>query len=127
MFIFELDIIQVTTVLIVQNKWENNGTEKIDLVTPTPDQQNLRCCDLKRDLKIPRSMLWVRSKIEVTELTQYPTGALSFRVMSTEPTILKTKSTDCILPFPGVLTHTFLLFLSVNIKLRWWSAPPIYS
>ena len=33
---YELDIIQVTTVLIIQKKWENNGTEKIGLVTPTP-------------------------------------------------------------------------------------------
>ena len=33
---YELDIIQVTTVLIIGKKWENNGTEKIGLVTPTP-------------------------------------------------------------------------------------------
>ena len=33
---YELDIIQVTTVLIIRKKWENNGTEKIGLVTPTP-------------------------------------------------------------------------------------------
>ena len=33
---YELDIIQVTTVLIIQKKWENNGMEKIGLVTPTP-------------------------------------------------------------------------------------------
>ena len=34
---YELDIIQVTTVLIIRKKWENNGTERIGLVTPTPD------------------------------------------------------------------------------------------
>ena len=33
---YEPDIIQVTTVLIIRKKWENNGTEKIGLVTPTP-------------------------------------------------------------------------------------------
>ena len=33
---YELDIIQVTPVLIIRKKWENNGTEKIGLVTPTP-------------------------------------------------------------------------------------------
>ena len=33
---YELDIIKVTTVLIIRKKWENNGTEKIGLVTPTP-------------------------------------------------------------------------------------------
>ena len=32
---YELDIIQVTTVLIIRKKWENNGTEKIGLVNPT--------------------------------------------------------------------------------------------
>ena len=36
---YELDIIQVTAVLIIRKKWENNGTEKIGLVTPTPGQQ----------------------------------------------------------------------------------------
>ena len=34
---YELDIIQVTTVLIIRKKWENNGTEKTGLVTPTPE------------------------------------------------------------------------------------------
>ena len=33
---YELDIMQVTTVVIIRKKWENNGTEKIGLVTPTP-------------------------------------------------------------------------------------------
>ena len=33
---YELDIIEVTTVLIIRKKWENNGTEKIGLVTLTP-------------------------------------------------------------------------------------------
>ena len=33
---YELDIIQVTTVFIIRKNWENNGTEKIGLVTPTP-------------------------------------------------------------------------------------------
>ena len=33
---YELDIIQVTTVFIIRKKWENNGTEKIGLVTPIP-------------------------------------------------------------------------------------------
>ena len=37
---YELDIIQVTTVLIIQKNWENNGTEKTGLVTPTPDYYN---------------------------------------------------------------------------------------
>ena len=31
---YELDIIQVISVLIILKKWENNGTEKISLVTP---------------------------------------------------------------------------------------------
>ena len=41
MFIFakyELDVIQVTTVFIIRKNWENNGTDKIGLVTPTPGQ-----------------------------------------------------------------------------------------
>ena len=33
---YELDIIQVTIVFIIPKNWENNGTEKIGLVTPTP-------------------------------------------------------------------------------------------
>ena len=33
---YELDIIQVTTVFIIRKNWENNGTENIGLVTPTP-------------------------------------------------------------------------------------------
>ena len=33
---YELDAIQVTTVFIIRKNWENNGTEKIGLVTPTP-------------------------------------------------------------------------------------------
>ena len=33
---YEPDIVQVTTVLVIRKKWENNGTEKISLVTPTP-------------------------------------------------------------------------------------------
>ena len=33
---YELDIIQLTAILIIRKKWENNGTEKIGLVTPTP-------------------------------------------------------------------------------------------
>ena len=33
---YELDIIQVTIVWSFEKKWENNGTEKIGLVTPTP-------------------------------------------------------------------------------------------
>ena len=32
---YELDIIQVTIVFIISKDWENNGTEKIGLVTPT--------------------------------------------------------------------------------------------
>ena len=35
---YELDIIQVTTVFIIRKNWENNGTENIGLVTPTPVQ-----------------------------------------------------------------------------------------
>ena len=38
---YELDAIQVTTVFIIRKKWENNGTEKIGLVTPTPELQLL--------------------------------------------------------------------------------------
>ena len=34
---YELDIVQVTTVLIIRKKWENNGTGKIGFVTPTPE------------------------------------------------------------------------------------------
>ena len=34
---YELDIIQVTIVFIIPKNWENNGMEKIGLVTPTPD------------------------------------------------------------------------------------------
>ena len=34
---YEIDIIQVTTVLVIRKKWENNGTKKIGLVTPTLD------------------------------------------------------------------------------------------
>ena len=34
---YELDIIQVTIVFIIPNNWENNGTEKIGLLTPTPE------------------------------------------------------------------------------------------
>ena len=33
---YELDIIQVTTVFIIRKNCENNGTEKIGLVTSTP-------------------------------------------------------------------------------------------
>ena len=36
---YELDIIQVTIVFIIPKNWENNGTEKIGLVTPTPVMQ----------------------------------------------------------------------------------------
>ena len=32
---YELDAIQVTTVFIIRKNRENNGTEKIGLVTPT--------------------------------------------------------------------------------------------
>ena len=39
---YELDIIQVTTVLIIRKKWENNGTEKIGLVTPTPGSDHTK-------------------------------------------------------------------------------------
>ena len=35
---YEIDIIQVTIVLIIKKNWENNGIEKIGLVTPTPDE-----------------------------------------------------------------------------------------
>ena len=34
---YELDIIQVTIVLIIRKILKNNGTEKIGIVTPTPD------------------------------------------------------------------------------------------
>ena len=34
---YELDIIQVTVVFIIPKNWENNGTKKIGLVTPTPE------------------------------------------------------------------------------------------
>ena len=33
---YECDIAQVTSVFIILKNWENNGTEKIGLVTPTP-------------------------------------------------------------------------------------------
>ena len=38
---YELDMIQVTTVFITRKNWENNGTEKIGLVTPTPELEDL--------------------------------------------------------------------------------------
>ena len=46
---YELDIIQVTTVLIIRKKWENNGTEKIGLVTPTPgsDKDSVKLLDIE--------------------------------------------------------------------------------
>ena len=40
---YELDIIQVTIVLIVPKNWENNGTGKIGLVTPTHVRLNGIC------------------------------------------------------------------------------------
>ena len=39
---YELDIIQVTTVFIIRINCENNGTEKIGLVTPTPAPEVVR-------------------------------------------------------------------------------------
>ena len=36
----EIDIIQVTTAFIIRKNWENNGTENISLVTPTPDSKD---------------------------------------------------------------------------------------
>ena len=46
---YELDIIQVTAVFIIRKNWENNGTEKIGLVTPTPGDSRsyLRATDLQ--------------------------------------------------------------------------------
>ena len=35
---YERAIIQDTVVSIIVKNWENNGTEKIGLITPTPDQ-----------------------------------------------------------------------------------------
>ena len=43
---YELDVIQVTTVLIIRKKWENNGTENIGLVTPTPLLGLLSSCPI---------------------------------------------------------------------------------
>ena len=40
---YELDIIQVTTVFIIRKNWENNGTEKVGLVTPTPGRKGFSC------------------------------------------------------------------------------------
>ena len=34
---YELGIFKVTTVFMIRKNWENNGTEKIGLITPTPD------------------------------------------------------------------------------------------
>ena len=34
---YEPDIIQLTIVFVIPKKWENNGTEKIGLVTPIPE------------------------------------------------------------------------------------------
>ena len=42
---YELDIIQVTTVFIIRKNWENNGTEKIGVVTPTPGSLNSHSSD----------------------------------------------------------------------------------
>ena len=38
---YELDIIQVATDFIIRKNWENNGTEKIGVVTLTPDMTEL--------------------------------------------------------------------------------------
>ena len=35
---YECGIKQVASVLIIVKNWENSGTEKIGLVTPTPEQ-----------------------------------------------------------------------------------------
>ena len=34
---YERDVVQVTNLSVILRKWENNGTEEIGLVTPTPD------------------------------------------------------------------------------------------
>ena len=34
---YEHDILRVTGILMILKNWENNGTEEIGLVTPTPD------------------------------------------------------------------------------------------
>ena len=39
---YQHDIIQVTSVLIILNNWQNNRMEKIDLVTPTPDLKMIK-------------------------------------------------------------------------------------
>ena len=38
---YKRDIIQVTIVLLIQKNCENNGTEKIGLVTPTLERHTL--------------------------------------------------------------------------------------
>ena len=35
---YELDIVKVNNVLITRKNWENNGTDKIGFVTPTPGE-----------------------------------------------------------------------------------------
>ena len=37
---YKRDIQHVSGILIIMQKWENNGTEEIGLVTPTPVQQD---------------------------------------------------------------------------------------
>ena len=41
---YERDIIHVTSALIILKNWENNGTEEIGLVTPTPEVQPNQIC-----------------------------------------------------------------------------------
>ena len=36
---YERDIIRATSVLVILENRDNNGTEKISLVTPTPEHQ----------------------------------------------------------------------------------------
>ena len=45
---YELDIMQVTAVMIIRKIRENNGTEKISLVTPPPGRASYGVSSLQR-------------------------------------------------------------------------------
>ena len=61
---YELDIVKVTIVFIIPKNWENNGTEKIGLVTPTPDYMSL-------------SFIWNGESSSVSNLCEFKSCNLS--------------------------------------------------
>ena len=63
---YELDIIQVTIDFIIPKNWENNGTEKIGLVTPSLDASSIHhrvslCCfdQHERELCLHERVTWL--------------------------------------------------------------------